>query len=309
MRRSRGKEPYVLRMDSAQELFGVHAELIESALCPDERVLYLLYSPMFPAEKTPFGIHVRPASHGVAVTEDRFVISEDRHIEGNAPTVRSIPFDTILSVELGNAILLGWFAIRCAEDKNVSCCALSFTNTGKHHFERAIRAYRATTGRAYRRSPNTGMDWTDVWMHTPRTQVEAVKSLVIEGENPVGAIRSSELWGSQKRRWKRIPVCFTADGIVISTNVGVIYSVDEPLARPDIYSFGVNVSCIPFEAIRSVRIFEEKSLGIRIPSLRLHLRRAGVTAEVDIPFDGHDSQAACSLACGLSLPLEHGSGC
>jgi hypothetical protein len=149
MWRSSGKEPYVFRVERPDDLrglhIGVHADLMERALRPDEGLLYLLYAPVWPEKKGPFGLHATPASHAVAVTKYRFIISEDRHKEGIAPTVQSIPFDQVLYVQLGSALCLGWFVIQFVEGKKTFCTTLFFTATGIGYFETLIRQYRRMT--------------------------------------------------------------------------------------------------------------------------------------------------------------------
>jgi hypothetical protein len=78
--KSSGREPYVFRVEKPEDLRGlhicVHADLMERALRCDEELLYLLYSPIFEAKKAPFGLQASPASHAVAVTKRRFIISD-----------------------------------------------------------------------------------------------------------------------------------------------------------------------------------------------------------------------------------------
>jgi len=169
--RCTGKEPYVFRADKPGDLFGVHVDLMEKTLCRDEGLLYLLYSPIFPEEKGPFGLCAAPGSHAVAVTKHRFIISEDRHMEGIAPTIQSIPFDQVFYVELGNALLLGWFSIEFIVDDKPSCATLFFTATGIEHFESLIREYRRNTVANCDRFSKK-IDWVDVWHRTPMTQVD-----------------------------------------------------------------------------------------------------------------------------------------
>jgi hypothetical protein len=102
---------------------------MQKALRRDEGLLYLLYSPIWPGKNGPFGLYAMPASHAVAVTKYRFIISEDRHMEGITPTVQSIPFDKVFYIELGNALLLGWFSIEFIVDDKPSCATLFFPAT------------------------------------------------------------------------------------------------------------------------------------------------------------------------------------
>jgi len=158
--RSSGKEPYVFKVDNPRHL----ADLIGTTLYPEESLLYLLYSPIWESEKRVFdfktapaslwegerallGAHIYPASHALAVTDRRFIISEDRHIKGITPTVQVIPFQKVICVDLGSALILGWLGIRFVEKDRISSTGLLFTtSTGRHHFHAAVREYRRLTG-------------------------------------------------------------------------------------------------------------------------------------------------------------------
>ena len=185
--KSSGREPYVFRVESPDDLrglhIGVHADLMERALRRDEELLYLLYSPIFEAKKAPFGLHASPASHTVAVSKHRFIISENRHMKGIAPTIQSIPFGQVLYVQLGSALSLGWFGIQFVENEKPFCTTLFFTVTGMGHFETLIREYRRMTGANDDRFPKK-IDWVNVWHRTPMTQVD---SSIVVGPTKVAA--------------------------------------------------------------------------------------------------------------------------
>ena len=284
--RSRGRESYVFQANKPEGLLGVHADLMEKALRPDEGLFYLLYSPIFQAKGAPFGLHATPASHAVAVTNYRFIISEDRHMEGIAPTIQSIPFGQILYNQIGLALSLGWFPIEFVVDDKPSCTTLFFTaTTGMKQFGIAVRKYRSMTGPAYNQLPVDAIDWADIWRQTSKTEVDHLKPLILREELPFNMLRSSERWILRKRRWKNIPVYLSTNGILISTNFGFIYAKEEPPIRPDIFSFGVNVSCFAFDALKSAQLFERKMYGRLLCFLRLELARGNVTVDFDIPFD------------------------
>jgi len=144
--KSTGRESHIFRAESPEGLLGVHADLIASALNPVESIHYLIYAPIREAGNAPFGIHAEPASHALAVTDHRFLISKDRHIDTIAPTVQEIPFSRVICVEIGNALLLGWLAIHSIENGQLSSTSLFYTARGCHHFERAIREFRNMYG-------------------------------------------------------------------------------------------------------------------------------------------------------------------
>jgi len=293
--RSTGREPYVFRADKPGDLLGVHPDLMQKALRRDEGLLYLLYSPIWPGKNGPFGLYATPASHAVAVTKYRFIISEDRHMEGMAPTVQSIPFGQILYTQLGIALSLGWFSVEFVVDEKPSCRTLFFTATGMKHFDAAVRKYRRMTGPAYDHLPVNAMDWADIWQNTPRTEVDHLKPLILKEELPFNMLPSSELWVLRKRRWKSIPVCLSTNGILLSTNFGFIHATEERPIRPNIFSFGVNVSWIAFYAVKSAQILEKRMCGNHLCVLRLEIARGRVTVDFDVPFDGGSLKEAEEL--------------
>jgi hypothetical protein len=294
--RSSGREPYVFRADKPEGLLGVHADLMEKALRRDEGLLYLLYAPIWPERKGPFGLCATPASHAVAVTKYRFIISEDRHMEEIAPTVQSIPFDQVFYVELGNALLLGWFSAEFVLDNKPSCATLFFpATTGMKHFGIAVRKYRSMIGPTHDQLPADAIDWPDIWQNTPTTEVDHLMPLILKEELPFSMLRSSEFWISRKRRWKSIPVYLSTNGILVSTNFGFIHATEEAPVRPDVFSFGVNVFCIAFDALKSARILEKRTYGTHLYVLRLEIARGSVTVDFDIPFDGRSLNQADDL--------------
>jgi len=302
---SSGREPYLFNVDKPQNLPGFHAELIETALCHEEKLYYLLYSPIWHGAETPFGVHVFPASHAVAVTEQRFIISEDRHIRGIEPTIQSISFDRILTIEFGNALIMGWFVIRFAEEDGISYASLLYTATGQEHFETLVRQYRRMIKPRGNPEELKAMRWVDVWPHTPRTQRDMLKNIVLERERPFLAVRSSEIWGGIKRKWKKRPVCLAAEGILILTNFGILYAVDEQPIRPEIFSFGFNVTCIPFEAVKKAVLFKKTIHGNRLHLLRLEIGRDPISFDLEVPFNKDSYETAVNL---VSYVTQEGPG-
>lgn len=299
MWQSSGKESFVFRVNKPDDLRGfhiyAHADLMEKTLRHDEDLLYLLYSPIFPEKKAPFGLHAAPASHAVAVTRNRFIISENRHMKGIAPTVHSIPFDQVLYIQLGSALSLGWFAVQFAENEKPFCITLFFTVTGIEHFETLIRNYRRMAVSSFGRFP-LKKDWVDIWRRAPMTQVDRLGSLVTQEELPFISIRSSERWHLEKKRRKSVPVCLSTDGILVSTNFGFIHATDEACIRPNIFSFGVNVSCIPFDPMKSTRILQKWMHGSHLYVLRLEICRGPVIVDYDVPFDENSLSDAEAFA-------------
>jgi len=298
---SSGKEPYVFDVDKPKDLLGVHAELMEEALRRDEKLLYLLYSPIYQEKKGPFGLQGTPSSHAVAVTSDRFVISENQHRKGIVPSVQSIPFRQVLYVQLGAALLLGWFSIEFAVDDKPSCATLFFpATTGMKHFGIALRKYRRVAGPAYDQLPVDAMGWPEIWRRTPQTLIDRLEPLIIDGELPFNVLRSSERWITRKMRWKSIPTCLLTTGILVSTNFGFIYAAEDKPNRPDMYSFGVNVSCIPVGSVKSAEIVQKRIYGSHLFVFKQEIAREGVTVEFDVPFDDKSLMDAETLVYFLT---------
>lgn len=302
-----GKEPYVFRAEKPGDLPDIHADLMRKTLRHDEGILYLLYSPISPEENGPFGLSATPGSHSVAVTKRRFVISENQHRKGAVPTIQSIPFRQVLYVELGNALFFGWFSIQFVVDNKPSHTALFFSaTTGMKHFGIAVRKYRNMTGPAYDQLSVDTIDWADIWRHTPKTEVDHVKPLIIRKELPFNMLRSSERWILRKRLRKSIPVYLSRNGILVSTNFGLIHATDEPCTRPEIFGFGVNASCIAFGGLKSAQLLQKSMNGRSLRFLQLKIARGKVTIDFDIPFDGSGLRDAESLVYFINrdMPLD-----
>jgi len=294
---SAGKKPYVFCAKKPDDLPDVHADLMEKALNRDEGLLYLLYTPICQERNGPFGLQATPASHSVAVTRHRFVISKDRRIKAIAPSLQSIPFNQVVSVELGNALFFGWLSIRFAVDEKASCTTLFFPSaTGMRHFGLAVSEYRRMTRPTHGLMPSKIIEWADVWRHTPKTEVDHLKLLIIKEEIPFNWLRSSERWVLRKSRGKSVPSYVSQNGILISTNIGFIHATEEPCTRPEIFSFGVNASCIAFDGLKSAQVLEKSLNGTRFCFLQLKIARGDVTIDFDIPFDGSSLTDAENLA-------------
>ncbi|MGA2938908.1 MAG: hypothetical protein ABSF52_17675 [Syntrophobacteraceae bacterium] len=69
--------------------------------------------------------------------------SENYHAKGTDASIHSIPLENIFSVELGSALLPGWFCIKFAENGAEASFPFLFpATTGLPHLGAAIRLYR-----------------------------------------------------------------------------------------------------------------------------------------------------------------------
>jgi len=294
---SPGNKPSVFRAQRPSDLPDVHADLMSKTLCHDEELLYLLSSSIFAEEKGLFGSCVTSGSHSVALTKHRFIISQDRHIEGIAPSVQSIPFRQVLYLELGSALLLGWFSIEFVGDDKPSCTKLFFpATTGMKYFGMALQKYRSINGPAYDQLPVHPMEWAEIWRRTPKTVVDHLKPLILGEELPFNMLRSSERWILRKRQRKGVPAYLSTNGVLVSTNFGLIHATDEPFTRPEKFNFGINASCIAFDGLKSAELLEKSVHGKALRFLRLKIARGNVTVDFDIPFDRSSLTDAENLA-------------
>ena len=287
----------VCSVDDPRDLPGVHAHLVSSALLPAERLRHLLYSPIWDGESAHFDVRGEPASHGVAVTDSRLLISRDFHRRGRPPALFSVPFEHILYVELGTALLLGWFAIRfAAGGRLASVCLLFEATVGAEHFSSAVRAFRAAVGSRCR--PHGGracIPWSEVWNRVTPYQARNLAPLLFDGERPIAAIGSRLSWGLRRRFLGRAPVRVADDGTLVVTDLGVLYVMTEPDIRPDLWSFGVNVWTVPHDAIRCAAIVGAASRWRPLRRVRLTLARNQVTTAIEVPFDETCAESASGL--------------
>jgi len=300
-RKSSGREPFIYRAHDPTELQGVHTDLIASSLKPGEKPVYLFYSPLWDGDRCCFGISSAPASHAVAVTRDCFIVSRDFHIEGNPPSLYAIPFDRILSVELGAALLLGWLSILFVENGRVSRLSILFKTIGFEHYAAAVREYRAVAGVSCPHAPK-GRRATPTKAPDRRSmkQERKVRHLILERERIISAIHSPRLWGREKRLWKFVPVCIAGDSMLLMTDLGLLFAADETDLLPEVASYGVNVWCIPHDAVRAASIIEQTKHYTRVRFLRLGLGRDSASTFLDVPFDQSCGESACNLAEALN---------
>jgi hypothetical protein len=304
--RSRGDEPFVYRADAPKDLLGVHAEVIASGLSPGESLRYLLYSPIWRGHQAPFGIRAEPASHAVAVAEDRFLVSHNPHAEGVEPTLDVIPFDKVLLVEVGTAHLLGWFSVRFVDEGKVNRLSMLFRSVGVEHFEAAVREYRMADAKDHPGGHvHNPAQWKQIWAKVPKPQAAGIEPLIAKGESALGVVQTSQSWGIRKRLWKEVPVCQSCDGVLIPTNFGLIYAADEASVSPSMRSYGVNVSCVPRQAIAAASIRHELTRSAFSGRLRLELRRGHTAIPFELPFDERAATRVVAMAGQFGLDVIH----
>jgi len=293
-----GREPRVYEAHAPGDLLGVHAELMASNLLPGEELRYLLYSPIWDGTWAPFDMSAQPASHALAVTKGRFLLTRDLHRDDTDPTVFSIPFDRVLLAECGNAHLLGWFSLRCVLEDGPGRVSVLFRATGAELFSSAIRHYRqalprqvSMVGCAQRRAA-----WHDLWKRMGRPDVREVRPLILDDEVLLAWLRAGASWRYRRELLGKRPQCHRPENLLLWTCRGAIHVIHEPDVHPKSPSFGLTVRTIPREAMRLAEVAGEGTL-------RLALGRDKVVMYVEVPFDKEYRDQAESLALGLQRPV------
>lgn len=301
-RESNGRESWVFRAANPNELLGVHAEQVGRALQPGEALRFLLYSPMWEGHGGPFGIGAPPASHAVAVTERRFVISRDTHIDSEPPALLSIPFSTVLWIESGDAAMFAWLVIRYVDAGAVRSVTVLYRALGQHHFAAAIRAYRAAAFPELCHARTGALPWSAVWRRIGERQREDVEPLLVEAEQPLAVAAWPALAGWNRKRGPNQPGFIAPAGALLVSSRGVLAVGDEPPTRVAGIKFGVNAVAVPDDTLRAVTFEDRTTSGPCVVALRLQAGRDAVTSNVEVLFPG---ESLPEIEAALGACREH----
>ena len=282
-----GRECWVFRAGAPDELFGHHPRLIASALDPGERLRYLLYSPVFDARDGPFRVGGAPCSHAVGITAKAVLVSRDPHTAEPRQTITRVDLDDIAFVEIGCALVLGWFVVRYTEGPSARSCPVLFRSQGMSQFREIVRAY-LQLGRSGRGRRVGRLDWPAVWEGVPVYVRSEIEPLFEEAESPLAALRTPERWTAVKRWWRERTTCACAPGLLVATSHGLLWAASEPRPKPDGVSFGVNVTVVRPGRLRNATIASRESLGV----LRLQVGGGAASYEIEVPFDPVDVASA-----------------
>ncbi len=282
-----GRECWVFRAGALDQLCGHHPRLIGSALEASERLRNLVYSPVFDATNGPFRVGGGPCSHAVGITAGALLVSRDPHTEEPRQTVTRIALEDVAFVEIGCALVLGWFVVRYREGPGARSCPVLFRSQGMDHFREIVRAYRrpGRPGHAHGAGP---LDWPAVWEGVPVYVRSEVEPLVEEEEWPLAALRTPERWTTVKGWWRERTTCACASGLLVATSHGLLWAASEPRPKPDGLSFGVNVTVIRPGRLRDATIGSRGSLGV----LRLQVGGGEPPHVIEVPFDRVDLASA-----------------
>lgn len=263
-----GREPWVFRALSPENLCGYHPELISEALGEDEPVHYMIYSPLFEAAGGRFGARGPCGSHAVVVTSDRLLISRDPHHAGVPRSLRAIPFELVRWIELGQALALGWLVVWFVADSRLQSETVFFASSGIHHFQAAVRVFR-------RRGPEPASpvpypDWEDAFPGTPPFLRHGLEPLALEGERPVMAFQSRERWAAERK--SRRSRCVCPAGVCVLSERALLWLESERPSRPGELVFGVNATIFDRHDIGKVSLETRVEHEVPIRTLALEVR-------------------------------------
>ncbi len=291
-----GREPWVFRALSPEQLCGHHPELISEALVGDEPVHYMLYAPLVEAKGERFGARGPCGSHAVAVTSRRFLVARDPHQPGVSRSLRAIPFDRVQWIELGQALALGWLVISFLSDGVLESETVFFPASGIHHFQAAVRSFR-------RRGPGASSsavhpDWQGVSQGAPPYLRHGLEPLALEGERPLVIFQCGERWGTEGNGRRRRPRCVCPAGLGVLTDRGLLWLESERPSRPGELVFGVNATVLDRQDIAEVSLATRTECGVPLRVLSLNLRAGPHAIRREIPLNDEwatDAERAVQL--------------
>lgn len=200
-RASNGREPWGFRAARAEELLGVHAELVAAAL-RGERASYLVYLPMWDGRNGPFGISAAPASHALALTPTRLLLSEDRHVPGVTPGLVSVPLEAVTALGWGSSLMVGWLRLEWQETAQARSTAMLFrASTAQRHVQAVIGQLRASLPAADIAGPT--MAWQEVWDVVGSLVREEIEPALASGEHALVAGATTPPADAPARRPRR----------------------------------------------------------------------------------------------------------
>lgn len=305
--KSSGKEAWIYPAKTPDDLQGEHGDILASRMRKEDRVRYLLYSPMWEGTNACFGICGPQASHGVAVLDNRFLISRNEHRKGCPPALIEIPFDRVLTVELGSALLLGWFVVRYVDGHAVAYCAVLHGARGREYFAEAVQEYRRITCNSLARLEQVATrPAAELWAIALPDLTAKLKAVLMDGERVLDFVYTRELWTKVKKGWRTIPVELVAPSVLVATDRGLLLAQRETASKPDSINFGVNVICIPNGTIREVTLDNKTAHGVFYHILQLAVGRGHAVMTMDIPLNCANPAVVTRFANVLERKVGHG---
>jgi len=295
---SSGKEDWVFGVKHPCELMGAHAKLIDKELKADEKIEGCLYAPRVSSTSTPFGLVAEESSYGLCVTDRRFIISKNRHIKGAEPDLTSINFDDILYFHIGSALLLSWFSVTYVLDGKLNSVPIIFSSNGKHHFEKALRAYKKYRNAINANDFSIDTFWVGSFLHKIRDSIHRnhLKTLISTNEKCILTFSSQYLWQKivRKKLLSRKEKTFypTSKATVLLTNKSIMIAYNSLD-----FSIGsdVDVLMIPLDRVAKVFLSNENIENGMTHKLRVSFLTEVKDNTLDISLMSLDENAKISI--------------
>lgn len=281
-----GRESWVFRANSVEELCGHHADLIGGALHPHEDVQYLLYSPLREADGGPFGVASGSGSHALAITGDRVIVSRDPHRSRISRTVRGVPLGHILVIEVGEALTLGWLVLRFAVENRVGSETVFFQSSGMDLFRTAVRLIRQNGQPAGGVDPQTAQ-WDRLLAPSPSYLRNQIVPVLLNDERPASVVHSDERWAARDGSAK----CVSPHGVYAVTSRAVLLAESERPDQPGALVFAVRVVCVPGPIIRGAQIISRHPSYARIAAVVVQAEMQGVRHQMPVILDEYAADA------------------
>jgi hypothetical protein len=270
-----GRECWVYRAQALTKLCGHHPDLIDQALrgAEPDYLLYSLYSPLRETNCGPFGLEGPCGSHALALTATALIISRDPHRVDERRTVREIPFTSVITISLGEALTLGWLVVRFAGDGQPASEIVFFQSSGIEHFRELVRRWlrRLSPVSSHRRPAENGRC---AFADGPACLTSQMGPLLGEIDD-VLVVNASEAWSAVRTR-----ICLSPAALIAMTDRAVTIAESERPCRQGLLVFGVNVTCVPRRLVKSTTFRMSDSHDPQIAALTMRVETDSVVRDV-----------------------------
>jgi len=282
---SSGREDWVFSVKHPCELIGVHAKLIDKELKDSEKIEYCIYAPRVSSTSTPFGLRSEESSCGFCATDNRFIITKNRHIKGVEPSLTSIDFTDVVYFNIGSALLLSWVSITYVQDGKLKHLPILFSSNGRHHFEKALRSYKK-----YCLSLNTDESSLDTFsasafIHKISDNIHRkyLKTLISQNERLILTFSCQYLWhkAAEKKSFFRK----SRESYAASKATALLTSRALLIARNGLeVSVGncTDVMNVALDKVSSLFLMEDKAGESVIHNLRISFTKETDTMEISL---------------------------
>jgi len=299
---SSGGEDWVFNVKHPCELIGVHAKLIDKELKDSEKIEYCIYAPRISSTSTSFGFESEESSCGFCATDNRFIVTKNRHIKDTEPSLASIGFKDILYFNIGSALLLSWVSVTYVRDGKLEQMPILFASNGRHHFAKALRSYKkyclainseglnldtfSASGFIHKISDNIHRDYLRILISTNERFILTFSCQYLWYKT----IEKKSLFRKSQESWaaSKATVLFTTKALLIARN-----------SLKDSVGSCTDVLNVPLDKVSSLFLQEEKADDRAIHKLRINFIKG--IEPLDISLISLDEKAEIFLSNVQSL--------